>query len=44
MWLTKEQQAAIDHCAREFKWDQEPVETLGMMLWALFHYYVKRLR
>ena len=44
MWLNKEQSAAIETMAQEYGWNEQPVETLGMILWALFHYYVKRLR
>lgn len=35
--------SAIEEVAVSYGWDQEPLDRLRLMMWALFHYYVTRL-
>jgi len=42
--LTPAQKHALDRVAERFGWDKMSVEELGHLVWALFHYYVTRLK
>lgn len=33
----------VKYCAKEFGWEEMSTKNLGLMLFALFHYYVMRL-
>lgn len=41
--LTAEQKGALEVVAKAFGWDRMPLEDLALMMWASFHYYVRRL-
>ena len=39
---TEDQRAGIVKVAKAYGWDRKTNEELGLILWALFHYYVMR--
>jgi hypothetical protein len=41
--MTREQRRAVEVVAAAFGWDRMAAEDLGLLLWALFRYYVLRL-
>jgi hypothetical protein len=42
--LSKAQVKAIGVLAEEEGWDRRSTEQIRLLLWCLFHYYVRRLR
>jgi len=42
-WLTEAQVAALHKLAAAKGWDKKSPQELGLLLWALFHYYALRL-
>lgn len=41
--LSKDHRDAIEKLAKAQHWDQYGIDDLGVLLWGLFHYYVRRL-
>ena len=41
--LSTNQKRALHIVAEAFGWDDMPIEKLGLILWACFHYYAMRL-
>lgn len=41
--LTNGQRDALEKVVQAFGWDRMTVDQLGLMLWAAFHYYIRRL-
>lgn len=35
---------AIENLAKAYEWDRMPIDDLGVLLWSLFQYYVRRLK
>ena len=44
MWISRAQMKAVEAVAAAYGWDAEPTDRLRLLLWSLFHYYVRRLR
>lgn len=42
--MTLAQERAVTVLAKAFGWEEKSTHDLGLMLWALFRYYVRRLR
>src|SRR5258708_38347165 len=43
LMLSTNQKRALHIVAEAFGWDDMPIEKLGLILWACFHYYAMRL-
>jgi hypothetical protein len=41
--LSPEHIAALETLAKAQRWDKMSIEDLGVLLWALFHFYARRL-
>lgn len=42
-FLRADQRQALLAVAREFGWDRMPIQSVGLVMWCAFHYYVIRL-
>lgn len=42
--LTAAHQSALEKLAKAEAWDRMPIDDLGVLLWALFQYYIRRLK
>lgn len=42
--LSPAHQSALQKLAERESWDRMPIDDLGVLLWALFQYYVGRLK
>jgi hypothetical protein len=41
--ITDAQNRALDQVAKAFGWDKWTIDELRLLMWAAFHYYVRRL-
>lgn len=41
--LTPAHHDALEKLAKAYEWDRMPIDDLGVLLWSLFQYYVRRL-
>jgi hypothetical protein len=43
-WLSRDQEQAIRVVAASQEWDKMPTDSVRLLMWCAFHYYVMRLK